>query len=588
MEENNRKSTGRRSIKSYAEQALKDLEMRDEASQENENMLTQEDGNGSARRNNCMQEEKQALSKTENHEHQRKDLDSEESNTENDNGKLKRLNMNGELSKDGLKNVKIQKSVTLHYALNGQAQGQNIMDVRSIGYDEYMRGGSNSSIERNPVALEIRGKLSRGEIHSSKLETKNSQSEAASKIAVEPAEGTEEILMEVAEHRESPKPIVETESNKQNNSESFAKVALIQSQLNQKTTQCKEIREAYEKTLSENFELKQELEDLKKTLSKLNAKKSTPQLVTVAIQTDPPPSSDEPKDIPVADTASSNPKLSTSSMGSAFSYNDRWAESVGSLPTSNGSTRPMPNLTPLSNAEDSFIGVPSTPLRTPRQPSHTFQTSSRIIKMLSSITQRSSKVDSGVIGEESSANVHGKTINSPGVSSFNSPINHRSSNKRKASEMPENSNFLQPPKIAHTAGGSHRFHKRTKSEFKYPGDYVKPNSETFVPQSSDANRSQDNFEDSRREDDAEEDVDSRVKCFTYRDNDNSLERSFLIQAEEEEKGQEGVRDGERTSIGVVRECGPYLLGNVEVRMTEINGTINIWGKEVNISCHSRI
>lgn len=63
-----------------------------------------------------------------------------------------------------------------------------------------------------------------------------------------------------------------------------------------------------------------------------------------------------------------------------------------------------------------------------------------------------------------------------------------------------------------------------------------------------------------------------IKCFVYQDDDDSEERSFLIQAEEPLQIA--------NSKGVVRECGPFLLKNIEVRMSEINGTINIWGKEV--------
>jgi len=72
-----------------------------------------------------------------------------------------------------------------------------------------------------------------------------------------------------------------------------------------------------------------------------------------------------------------------------------------------------------------------------------------------------------------------------------------------------------------------------------------------------------------------DDPEDNVKCFVYREDENSKDRSFLILAEEPEK------DKAINEKGRIRECGPYLLGNVEVRMSEINGTINIWGKEVS-------
>ncbi|XP_044013774.1 probable serine/threonine-protein kinase DDB_G0282963 [Aphidius gifuensis] len=63
-----------------------------------------------------------------------------------------------------------------------------------------------------------------------------------------------------------------------------------------------------------------------------------------------------------------------------------------------------------------------------------------------------------------------------------------------------------------------------------------------------------------------------IKCFVYQDDNDDEERSFLIQAEEPLQMN--------NKNGIVRQCGPFLLKNIEVRMSEVNGTINIWGKEI--------
>ncbi|XP_012257250.2 uncharacterized protein LOC105686728 isoform X1 [Athalia rosae] len=581
---------GRRSIKGYAVQALKDLEIREELIREDSNFISENADHCNMRPNNNVQTKAKTV--TVDQPHRYNNL-SHEIKLEIEVKKSKKLNLNGELGNDDCSNnLKTPEDLTVNYTMNGDVQGQNILDVRSIGYDEYMRGSSNHNYKYSPEPDKVTGK---NDTTIGKNRNSNSTVSGVATMVVtnvdhnEPPnrhpknlQSEEVIPMEIVEHRDDPKAVAEAATREQIYNETLEEMSLIKAQLNQKTTQCKEIREAYQKTLSENFELKQELEDLKKSLSKMSSKKQSPELVTVAIQTDRILSpAQTTQQIAPADSCV-NPKISSSTIASAISYNDQWTESADSLPTSNGSMRPLPNLTPLSVADDSFIGVPSTPLRTPRQPSHAFQTSSKIIKMLSSITQRKSKVDGNIKGQDESTNIFDKVLgSSPAVSSCNSPLNHRISNKRKASDMPENANVLQPPKIPHTTGGFHRPNRRSRSEFAHPGNHVKPNSQSTAQQSSDVNGTQENLEDSQKEEEPREDLDNGVKCFTYREDENSPQTSFLIQAENENKNAERDEDSKRPSSVVVRECGPYLLGNVEVRMTEINGTINIWGKEVN-------
>lgn len=72
-----------------------------------------------------------------------------------------------------------------------------------------------------------------------------------------------------------------------------------------------------------------------------------------------------------------------------------------------------------------------------------------------------------------------------------------------------------------------------------------------------------------------------MKCMIYKETENSAERSFVIEV------QDPSHDEEKTDTQVNRKCGPYLIGNLEIMMSEFNGTINVWGKEV-ISTYKKL
>ncbi|XP_057333278.1 uncharacterized protein LOC130672644 isoform X2 [Microplitis mediator] len=68
--------------------------------------------------------------------------------------------------------------------------------------------------------------------------------------------------------------------------------------------------------------------------------------------------------------------------------------------------------------------------------------------------------------------------------------------------------------------------------------------------------------------------DDDVKCIIWHEDEVTKQRSCLIQT--------AVPPEESAKMkGKLRHCGPYLLGNVEVRISEANGTLNIYGKEVS-------
>ncbi|XP_011299641.1 uncharacterized protein [Fopius arisanus] len=70
------------------------------------------------------------------------------------------------------------------------------------------------------------------------------------------------------------------------------------------------------------------------------------------------------------------------------------------------------------------------------------------------------------------------------------------------------------------------------------------------------------------------DMKDGIKCYVYKEDEDSKERSFLLQAEE-------ITKLDNNGGTTVRECGPFLLANLEVRMSEANGTLNIWGREIS-------
>lgn len=157
------------------------------------------------------------------------------------------------------------------------------------------------------------------------------------------------------------------------------------------------------------------------------------------------------------------------------------------------------------------------------------------------------------------------------LSRTNSTVAVSNPNKRKAMEMIDDSCFVQTSKLARTERNNI---DAIDAQFKYPEVYTNPKVKQEINNTS-VNRGL--VDGSALENTMEhaEDNENNLKCFIYRDNGNSKNRSFLIQTEEP------ITDRLESEKNRIEECGPYLLGNLEVRMSKMNGVINVWGKEID-------
>ncbi|XP_051175394.1 MATH and LRR domain-containing protein PFE0570w-like isoform X2 [Leptopilina boulardi] len=304
----------------------------------------------------------------------------------------------------------------------------------------------------------------------------------------------------------------------------------LQTTLTERNIQFENLKIAYQKTLQENFTMKQEIDNLKKTVKKYEEYKSRVTKST-SVQTEKCENENSEK-------INDRNKLSNSDTKS------QWSESGFSPSISND----IPKIINTDESKSVFEKTKNPPL------SRAFITSSRILQTLSNITRKIS----------TNLDQKNQVSFSEDPSSSGTPIN---SKKRKATEMLGE----QPFKIPHTSGS---VRKKINQDSQMNG--ISPENENYTENrnNSEGEKKEDEIEDEEKEDDTtKNDLGENLKYYVYHDEENSKERSFLIQAEE---------TGKIPNKGSVRECGPYLLGNMEVRMTEVNGTINIWGKEINV------
>ncbi|XP_012287455.1 uncharacterized protein LOC105703546 [Orussus abietinus] len=443
---------------------------------------------------------------------------------------------------------------------NGQEQSSTLINLQTLSYEEYMKGASVpddkvDAPENLCLEEQIEPLVHENNINMPELEETSDMCqlkiESVTSICVPDEEPGE--LPESRNSKQQLRSISEKLEERRN--QENREISVLRSQLDQKTAQCNGIREVYQKTLSENLELKKELEEMKRAFAKYQSDHRRPETKVVAIQTDP---SDPPPEVELKSSETNGltePKMSTSSTAST-GRSHLWSESSYSPSIS---TQP-PSLTRILNNDDTMSIVEDTPNKFAKPLSSAFVTSSRILQTLSDITQGKAK--------------EGVTSISDKVQELASPVGSVNSKKRKATDMLGVPGLLQPSKIPHTAGDSKR---RTNSsfdsdgEFKHPGEYLmkgllNPRATSSVAETT----SQLDLSQQDREDSMDDGQEEEVKCFVYQEDEHSKDRSFLIQAHEPKKVEKGT----------IRECGPYLLGNVEVRMSEVNGTINIWGKEI--------
>ncbi|OXU23262.1 hypothetical protein TSAR_006366 [Trichomalopsis sarcophagae] len=436
-----------------------------------------------------------------------------------------------------------QKSIS-----NGEDAGNIVCDLRTLSYEEYMKGSdkeiNEEVIHEESVSQEIQ------EIS----ENCNNKTETGCGFQIESVVSNyRSTEAEDDEMYNRKTPVMMVDKSTATVYQEDPVINQLRSELHQRNMQFDNLRDAYQKTMSENLGMKMELENLRKMVAQYQQRKSPLETKVIAIQTEAPT---EAPSMPMIDDDNTepqvNPRLTTTSLISAVS--SQWSDSTGSAAIS---MEPPPNVTTALNSDESANQQPKTPkMRNPL--SRAFMTSQRILQTLSSITHGKSKSDK-VSRKRSRTSAH-ETPNEAGTSAQN--VNAESvdagppnSKKRKAEDSEEHSSTAQPLKIPHTDK------TRKTSEA----------SEAPVIDLEDSNVNADDEDINGDEDVYVKNFDDDVKVFVYPESEAGKEHSFLIQAKE-------VTSNPKPGV---RECGPYLLGNVEVYMTEMNGTINIWGKELS-------
>ncbi|KYM78819.1 hypothetical protein ALC53_10739 [Atta colombica] len=448
-------------------------------------------------------------------------------------------------------------------------------DLRTLSYDEYMHGTSNSSqktdLNKNAHVIEQGHIQSEAFNNSDLMEVSTDGEEDTCSLRIENIKSIK-TMSDEAKHN---KQITFEKTNEEfKTTLDTSEVTTLKKKLTQKTVKYNSLLDTYQKQLMENLKMKQELDELRKTLAKYEKENKPPEQKVASVQTDvfidsvSNQSRDQTEPIHVKQ---SNNKISGSSVASTLSSIDQWSSSACNLSVS---IKP-PEITKTLQSDDSIVLTDGTPRKT-RSLSRAFITSSRILQTLSSITQGKTKPESPLVQNSKKRLNENVSMNLNQNDESNYQCLPSSSKKRKITDILEPSNFLQSFKVSQTSVESHSKLNETPSEsqFKNSCDSVNKNVDL---QSSLSNASQLGAATSMVESKTEtvDDPEDNVKCFVYREDENSKDRSFLILAEEPENDKAINEKGRR------RECGPYLLGNVEVRMSEMNGTINIWGKEIS-------
>lgn len=451
-------------------------------------------------------------------------------------------------------------------------------NLRNITYDNYMRYSSISNqkteLNKNPNIIEWRQMqsetcnnaevmdISDVDNNDAACQLKNENIKSIRSITDESKNNNEQITLENA--NEGFNKIV-TDS---------VEVIALKEQLNQKTVQYNNLRDAYHIQLAENLKIKQELEELKKSLSKCETNSKPLEQKVASVQTDcilNPVQSQDNNETEARHVKQSDNKILGNSITSTLSSIDQWTDSACNLSIS---MKP-PQMAKYS--DDSIVLADATPRKTTRTLSRAFITSSRILQTLSNITQGKVKSESPLVRNSKKRLNENVTLEQQDDDASYQNQSSKSK-KRKIADILEPSSFLQSfkssPSVSESQSKANEI-PDTESQLNYPSELVNKKLET-QENSSNINTSQlANATSTESKVERANDPDDNVKCFVFHENENSKDRSFLILAEEPAK------DKVINEKGRIRECGPYLLGNVEVRMSEINGTINIWGKEVS-------
>lgn len=469
-----------------------------------------------------------------------------------------------------------ENAMPASFIQNGHQDGPTVLyNLRTLSYEEYMHGTSDSSqktdLNRNAHVIEQES-VQPATYNNSDLMDISTDNEDTCPLRIENIKSIKIISDEMKNNNEQ---ITFEKTNEFNKTPlDTSEVTTLKKKLTQKTVKYNSLLDTYQKQLMENLKMKQELDELRKALAKYEKENKPPEQKVVSIQTDviidsvPNQHQDQMEPTHVKQ---SNNKISGSSVVSTLSSIDQWSSSACNL-----SLSMKPPEVAKTHSDDSVILTDDTPGKATRSLSRAFITSSRILQTLSSITQGKTKSESPLT-QNSKKRINENVTMDLQSDDSNYQCQPSSSKKRKITDILGSSDLLQSFIVSQNAVESHpklNEKSNTKSQFKDAYDSINK-SVDLQANSSNANTNQLGATTSMENKTDATDPEDNVKCFVYREDENSKDRSFLILAEEPEK------DKTINGKGRIRECGPYLLGNVEVRMSEINGTINIWGKEVS-------
>ncbi|XP_014484959.1 PREDICTED: kinesin-related protein 4-like [Dinoponera quadriceps] len=478
---------------------------------------------------------------------------------------------------NGISEVSLTEGETRQFGVNVQPshvqnghQGVSpvFFNVHTLTYEEYMRGTSKSSqkTDLNQNAQVIGQELTQSEtyIDAEPMDVSKTDDNDEEVYSIRIEEIKHIDVMENEGKSNDEKTLDRVNEAFGKTTSDISEIVTLKDQLNQKTIQYNNLRDTYQKQFAENLKMKQELKELRKSLAKYEKGNKPPAQKVACIQTDfiaetgeKPPStkaSNEDFQAQSSNVKQHHNKISSSSVASTLSSIEQWTDSLSV------SMKP-PEAAKTLHSDDSIILTDTlTPRKNSRTLSHAFITSSRILQTLSNITQGKTKPESPLV-QNTKKRLNENTVTDLQNDDDNYSNRPSSSKKRKITDVLGPSNFLQNFKASQNAVES-KLNETPNAESQDNSCNIN------ISQLGTATPVESKIEDVN-------DPEDNVKCFVYHENENSAERSFLIQAEQPVKDKI-VNEKTRT-----RECGPFLLGNVEVRMSEINGTINIWGKEIN-------
>ncbi|XP_012230460.1 enolase-phosphatase E1-like isoform X2 [Linepithema humile] len=446
---------------------------------------------------------------------------------------------------------------------NGHQEVPTVYNLHNVNYEEYVHSSSSQKTDLNKNARVIQQEQTQHEIYNN-AEPIDIDNDTTCALRIENIKSIRAIADEAKNNEQATFDKINEGLSKPSDA---LEIITLKDQLNQKTVQYNDLHNAYQKQLAENLKIKQEMDELRESLAKYKKESKPLEQKVASIQTDITDSTHKHNQTEPTHVKQSNNKISNSSVALTLSSIDQWSDNLSI------SMKP-PEAAKALHSDDSMMLTDATPRKTARPLSRTFITSSRILQTLASITQGKAKPESPLV-QNSKKRLNESTAMD--LQNDDDSYQNRSSNfkKRKIADIPGVSNIQSYKAFETTGESSSKLNETTNEEYHFKYSYDSINERVQSQEGlSNTNTSHLGAATSTAESKTESaDPEDNVKCFVYHENENSKNRSFLIQAEEPKE-----EDNEK---GRLRECGPFLLGNLEVRMSEINGTVNIWGKEIS-------